>query len=162
MPGRPPWSQPGTDGGGQSIAVNDRPDLVADDYTQTGSMSASSIETTEVYPPTGSIYNVQAMYIKVPSIAAATGGNHHVRIQEGDKPYVLEGDSNYDTIIRWDFSQWMDAGTQNPSDPVAQGNAVRALRSDSAIPIKFVYYNGTDAAQDGDREYQLVLERRDY
>lgn len=164
MAGRPDFSNPGSQGSGQVLATNNRPEVKKVTATQTGSVAASSSETTEVYAPTGSIYNVLAMQVYVPSDATATSGQHVMVIRPMGHFATLRGENTYAGDISYDRGHWNKVGTDgaSPPDEAAQAEYVRALRATENSPITILYQNQTDAAQDNNRKILFVVEEVSY
>lgn len=165
MPGRPEFSQPGTQGGGQTVAVNDRPKLTTVKKTNTDEVPAGQSESTDVYAPSGAVYNVVGMSFraKEPSLSGATTGTHQINIYSMNQVIMLVGKSDYQTEVYYNYGAFQNANqSQSPSDATAQAMAPGQLMADENGPITFTYINSTDVATTETREYTLVLEQRDY
>lgn len=163
MTGRPDFSQPGSQGSGQTVAVQNRPELKSLDLTQTGSVSASTNEVVEVYAPTSSLYKVQGVRLKVNADATATSGTHSFTGVNHGSIDVWTGSSTFDTKISYTASHWWDANnTQYPDTDAATLQAVQSMKATENTPIRIRYYNGTDAAQDNQRIIKLVVAEDGY
>jgi hypothetical protein len=160
MPGRPDFSQPGTDGGGQTVATNQRPNLKTVELDSDTEVAAAASELTEVYAPNGAIWSVVGAKIKVDPDSDATTGIHEFRIRPaGGKMSFLLGRSNYDTLLEFNYLNWNSADTISlPAGGAAQGQAIRQLRASEDKPIKIRYKNDTDATQENSRTINLLVE----
>lgn len=162
MPGRPDFSQPGTVGSGQTVAVTERPEIVTVDASQTGSVSAGVTETTEVYAPIGAVYRVVGAKMRVPSDATATTGDHRIFLASGGVESV-EGVSAYSSEVFWNHYEWQTADIRaRPSNETSKLTALQSLKATENTPMKVKYHNNTDAAQDNDRSYTFVVEEVSY
>lgn len=163
MPGRPDFSSPGTYGGGQTVATTNRPELVTVLVENTTSLAAGSSERTEVYAPSGSVYNPTAMYLLAKGDPDWTSGSHSFNVRPMDHFGTIRGQSDYNGQILFSRSYWVDGNSaKEPPDGGAQTQAVRALRATSSSPIVIVYNNNGDVAQDQKRVIRFVIEESEY
>lgn len=163
MAGRPDFSTPGTMGSGQTIAVSNRPELRTVDATQTGTLASGETEVTEVYAPTGSIYDSFNIFVRVDNPSSAASGNHYVYVETSGNVRSLFGKSDYATWVRFQHSAWMDANLEVwPTDEAAAMLAVGALKASENQPVRFSYNNQTDVEQPNDRIYKIAVEEQQY
>lgn len=162
QPGGPPWSQRGTKNGGQTVAVNNRPEIVYKELTQTDPVPAGSTESVELYAPPGSVYEVLQMRIHVNSDADATTGSHKYVLDSAGEIFTILGSNNHDGELRFERGWWRSGGTNQPDDRAAMQQAMQSLRADENQPIKFRYQNETDAAMENDRQIQVVVLEESY
>lgn len=160
MPGRPPWSQSGTQGGGQTVAVNERPEVKVQEFDQTTDLAAGASETVEVYPPKGAIWTMNGMRLRAKGIGAATTGNHRFVLRHTTSPPITAtyGEASYNNEVMFGNSNWTKASASDPSDAKAQAEAVKAIRATENHPFIFEYQNDTDATQTKKRVYQLSVD----
>lgn len=157
MTGRPDFSQPGSSGSGQTVAVNARPELVHIDLTQTGSVASGGSESVDVFAPSGSMYTLDHMRVLVRADATATTGSHDVSVTPLNKLRALYGASTYNVDLAFGEGNWNSADSgQRPSGAEAQQRQMHHISGDENNPIRFVYDNESDAAQDNDREYEIL------
>lgn len=162
MPGRPDFSAAGSQGSGQVIATNSRPEVQDVMATTTGSVAAGNTEITEVYAPTGSVYNFLSAYFFVSPDATATTGTHQIKARPLDRFLSLQGRSTFDTAIQFK-SGWQSANDlQRPSTDAAAVHALSNLRATENAALSMRYINNTDAAQDNDRNMIFVVEEVSY
>lgn len=167
MPGRPPWSQAGTEGGGQTVAMTERPEIVKQDVSQTVSVAAGSTEVVEVYAPTGGIYSVRHLRMKVSADGNATSGEHTMQLVStagnGTGIRATTGTSNYNSTVSFYAGEWYSADvSQGPTDGGALQAKVGRTKATETEPIQLKYMNNTDAAQDNERQLRVVLEEVSY
>lgn len=163
MAGRPDFSQAGSSGSGQTVAVTERPELVSQNADQTTSVAAGSREYTEVYAPAGSIFNINQVKVIVEPDATALSGNHTVGVRPINKSTALHGNAPYSSGLEFTNRYWRRAATDSlPPSAAAQGAAINSLRATETRPLTFVYTNNTDAAQDNARQYQIIAEEVTY
>jgi len=163
MPGRPEFSQPGTQGGGQTVATQNRPNIITLDETQTDTVSVGGSEVVEVYAPTGSVYNVKAIAMRCQPPDGAADGDHRMYISTSGGQRVLWGNSKFDNQIRYQYSVWLDANkSQYPNTEAAQALAEKGLKATEIKPIQFNYSNNTDVDQTNERVYNLLIEQVTY
>lgn len=163
MTGRPDFSQAGSNGSGQTVAVTQRPELTSINADTTTTVGSGATEITEVYAPTGSIYSVQALYMACTSDSNATTGDHTIHARPMDFGTVLYGQANYNTTLEFGQGQWKSADVSKlPSDPAASATIVGQMRATEGSALVFKYENNTDAAQDNKRAYDLIVEETSY
>jgi len=163
MAGRPPWSQPGTHGGGQTVAVNDRPELVEHTANQTDTVAAGGTEVVEIYAPTDAIWTVNSLYFKAAADGDWTTGTHNWKWQPLDSvPVILRGGSDYTTDITWQGSNFRSAQTQEPSQEVSQNIVLGRMKATAQNPLVSEYDNSADKVQEMDRNISMVLEEVTY
>jgi len=163
MPGRPDFSQAGTQRSGQTVATNNRPEvegIIADAST---TVAAGDSETVEVYAPTTAIFNVFAVRQQAPAPDGAASGAHRVVIKGAGGARATYAQSSFDQAVNWDYAEFRSADVeQRPSDPVAAVQAIQALKATENEAIVFHYFNSTDDDQTGTREYRLGVEEVSY
>lgn len=163
MPGRPDFSQAGSEGSGQTMAVNERPELANLDASATDSVAAGNREVTEIYAPSGSLYKIVALDISVKPDADATTGDNRVMVRPMDQLAVLQGQESFDSRLRFARSHWEGASiSAQPPSAAAQTQAVQSIKATENAPIVFWYDNNTDAAMENQRRYLLVVEEVSY
>lgn len=163
MPGRPEFSQPGTQGGGQTVATQERPDVTHVSNTQTGSVASSNDEITEFYAPAGSVYYVKSWRFRVMADADATTGSHYVALQSLGNVNVVLGRSDYNKEVHWNNSHWVTADAKQ--EPANEGPALQAVLeaiADETSPLTVRYKNSLDVAQENDREIEFLFEEVSY
>lgn len=163
MPGRPDFSQSGTAGGGQTVAVTNRPEVEGLNSDQTGSVAAGATETVEIYAPTGALYHVRAMTLNVGFDGTATSGTHEFQVRTAGNIRALIGEANFDAKIAFEGGIWTAANTkQQPSTEAGQVATLINVEATENEPVKVLYTNNTDAAQDNDRLIRLTVEEVSY
>jgi len=164
MTGRPPWSQPGTDGGGQTVAVQNRPELVSKDYNQGGDLASNETEKIEIYAPEGSIYQVMAMRLEANIPESASDGMVRLDVSPMSHIRTLVARSTYtESKIWWNHSQWMSPNdTELPSDASAQYHAMSDLIATSDSPITVRVENMLDVDITSSRSIQFIFEVSQY
>lgn len=167
MPGRPDFSQEGTQGGGQHIATQNRPNLHLKDFTQTGNVAAGNTERVEIYAPTGSIYQFGGMRLKHVLEGTEASGKHSFRIYSMDDASgglsVLLGESGYTTDLGYYWSDWQKADSRTlPSNVQALQKAVQSLMASDAQPVAIEYTNDTDVTQTKDRQIRFTIQEESF
>lgn len=161
--GRPQFSQSGTNGGGQTVATQSRPEIVSVNIEETSNVASGSDEITEVYAPTSAIYNVQNVQVYIDPDADATTGDHELQFKPLGDFTVTKGKSNYNTRIWYVGSAWESADIdQQPTANEAQLPAVQSLQATENSPITLRYINNTDVAQENNRLIDLIVEEVGY
>lgn len=163
MPGRPPWSQAGTDKGGQTVAVNNRTEKTHLDVSQTGSVAAGADEIIEVYAPSGSNYRVVDLLLLVTADGNATAGSHSIFLRTAGSFNSGGIGSNYTDKIHWGKNSSISA--TNDLSPANDGDFAEMCRSLWATdenPLQIEYSNDMDVAQDNKRRIELVVEEVTY
>lgn len=161
--GRPQFAQPGTNGGGQTVAVQSRPEVTNVVQKKTSSLASGSSETIEFYAPTGSVYNVKAMKLKANQDNQWTAGSHLFKVSPVGAFDVLKGQSGYQNSLIFFRSHWASANeAKNPPDGAAQLLAVQGLQATENSPIRVQYKNDADLAQDNERVYKFVVTEESY
>lgn len=160
--GRPQFSQAGTAGGGQHIAVNNRPEMVAITSENTASIAAGTNESVEIYAPTGSVYRAQAMQITVPS-PGGSSGSHSAIVYPMGHINVTAGGSGPASDLKFANMEWAIANDrQDPSDGASQSMIAQNLTATENAPLEILYKNNTDVSQDNSRDYYFVMEEQSY
>jgi len=164
MPGRPPWSQSGTRGSGQIIASTDRPEIETSKVTPSGDLAAGSSETTEIYAPTNAIYRLQSWRFQVEPIGAATTGTHKYFLRPAGSGAFTAfiASSSFDNQVNVNPTIRSADKKKVPNSAHAQLQSLDDSIATENNPIQITYKNGTDAAQNSDRNVRLVLRRDDY
>jgi len=131
--------------------------VVHKDLTQTGSVASGNNETVDVTAPDGRIWFLRTLKIFVPPDADATSGSHRVEVTvRPNFVQVLLGKSSYDNSINYSRAYWRSADLNSePAGDVAPQQVVSDILIDDANGIQFLYHNGTDVAQENDREYYI-------
>lgn len=165
MPGRPDFSQPGSQGSGQKVSVTERPELKLLDYYTTTSLASGSSERWEVYAPTGSVYRVLTAFIFAhdPAGSGATTGSHSAQIRSMDSLGVLYGQSNYNTNLKYDRLTWQTADlADQPKTEAGAAEAERSLRATENNPFVVKYTNDSDVATTEQRDFRIIAEEVSY
>lgn len=163
MPGRPDFSQAGTAGGGQTVAVTNRPEVEKLSASNTGSLAAGTKETVEFYAPTGSLYRVKNVDILAIAYANATSGTHRFTINTVGTMTATYGESTYSNPVRAATGIWREANNdQAPTTESAVQGSLGSLVGTENVPIKVIYQNDTDAARDRERRYDLIVLEESY
>ena len=163
MPGRPDFSQAGTQGGGQTVAITERPEIQILDLDQTGDVSSGQLETIEVFAPTGSVYTVQQMFLKAPAISGATGTAHIMYIGNTPKLNATRGDANPTSELMFRNGHWDKADVdKQPPDPAAVTLSLQTVTATENRPLKITYYNLTDNTQTSKRTIRLTVKEASY
>lgn len=163
MPGRPEFSQPGTKGGGETVAVQNRPKVKLEDLSQTDEVAAGTTDDVILHAPAGSVYNVRNLQLSVGDNTDATSGEHYFTVRPMDTMYAINGTSSYSTPIKFDYGGWATASiNERPSSAGAQHAAMENLVVTENTGIMVRYYNGADAPQTSTRSIQLIVEEVSY
>lgn len=163
MPGRPDFSQPGTKGASETVAVQERPEIKDITAHGSGDIASGDTEVQEVYAPTGKVYDLVAWDFHVDGIGSATSGNHLCILRTVGDIAQLRGNSNYDTRVRWFAGYWKTANVdKEPPDHATAKTTVQAVQATENAPIKVEYRNQTDATQTDTRNIYLVVEETGY
>jgi len=165
MPGRPDFSQPGTDGGGQTVAMQSRPEIVNIDESTTDSVASGTVERIDIYAPTGSVWNLLGAYMTAPdpSSSGATTGDHTILCETAGQVRFLRGVSEYNERVSFDNGHWKRANkTEEPDSAGGQQTAIQAARADENKPLTIKYLNDTDSSQDGERKRRFTFEEVSY
>lgn len=163
MPGRPDFSQPGSRGSGQTVAMQSRPELEQLQIDPTTTIPAGETIRTEIYAPTGATYSVESLYAHAQSIGSATTGNHVLWFEGMGALGIIKGQSQYNSPVYWVYSGWRTADIeQAPSDPAAQIHAVQSLKATENTSFAIKYGNNTDAEQTNPPGYTLIIEEVSY
>lgn len=156
MSGGKPWGTRGTLGSGETLAINNRPDVQTLDVSQTGSVASGSTEKVEVYAPTGSVYEFRNVKFQVNADANATSGDHQIQVRPVNQMAALRGKSNYNTKVQADGGGWRTADLIDwPQTEAGFMATINNLRATDSKALTLTYVNNTDAAQDNERTYQL-------
>lgn len=163
MPGRPEFSQPGTRGGGQTVATQDRPNVKVVDLSQTTTVAAGSTENLETFAPSESLYRIVGAKIIAPPPTGAASGFHIFKILTGGGIALLAGRSGYQTDIRFHRSYWRTANeVSEPPNEAAQQEAISSLKATESQPVEIEYQNQTDVDQTDNRTIKLLVEEATY
>lgn len=163
MPGRPPWSQPGTQGGGQTVAVNNRPEIIGKHYEQSANLAPGAAEETAIFAPSNSVWKFRSAYIFVPAPESATTGSHQYEVRTTQGIMPLKGTSTYDTACVFHGLTWTAANSsKKPTTESAQEGAVRSLMATENQPVKVKYVNETDVTQSKKRKQNIAVEEVTY
>lgn len=162
MPGGKPWHQRGTGGSGETVAVTERPEIATIDATQTGSVTAGTTETVEIYAPTGAVYRPVALNINIVADATWTTGDHYVIVRTAGDLNAMLGKSTYAADVRFQYGEWETDDSGQPATSAGQQAVLSNLKATEKSPIKLRYKNNGDAAQDNDRKYSFSFEEVSY
>lgn len=161
--GRPQFAQVGTKGGGDVIAVNQRPNVKKINETQTDTVAAGNSEKVEIYAPTGSAYNLLLLDLYVGPDGDWTNGDHRLELNYGASYSVVRGISSYTDPVSWRYNKWQSAtDEQNPNTENAQALAVEKLRATENQALQAIYTNNGDATQENNRSLRFVVEEVTY
>lgn len=160
--GRPDFSSPGTGGGGQTIAVNQRPDIVDVEIERTDTLDPDESETVEIYAPEGSVYNVLGLFLEAPSVSGSDG-THQIVVNSITGRDMLQGESSSGYAVRWKAGHWHTATEdKQPPDGSSQTQVVGRLRATHKTPVEVQYVNNHDDPQTSPRSYELSVEEVSY
>lgn len=163
MPGRPEFSQPGTEGGGQTVATQDRPEPVDFSVDTSETIAAGENETVEINPPEGAVYRLIALYTRADPVDAATDGRQEMRVRPLATFMATRARATYDQPLSFESGHWIKADVQeDPPEKSAQQLAIQELIATKDSPIQIEYINNTDADQTANRSYRAVLEKRTF
>lgn len=158
---RPEFSQPGTRGGGQKIATNDRPEIKTVDASTTGSIASGNVETVEVTAPAGSIYRVRMVRLYCGPDGNATSGSHRFKVYY-TAPFdlnALYGKSAYNSELNFDSGYWKTADqVARPPDQAGPQNIVETLRATPNTSLARLYRNNLDVSMDNERSTMFLVE----
>lgn len=165
MPGRPDFSQAGSEGSGQTVAVTERPELKTVTANQTGSVSKGTEEVVELYAPAGSVYEVFNLLLVASADADAAAGNHVFEAAPMNGRNALRGGSNFDTDLDFRAGVFLtadDASATFPQNATSQTMMMQALRATENNPLVFRYENNLDVAQENQRNIEMQVEEVSY
>lgn len=161
--GRPQFSQSGTDGGGQTVAVTNRPEVKHIKVDGSGSVASGGMESLEIYAPSGSIYKIKSLSLYARNDADATTGDHEFKVRPLDQVDTITGKSNYNTYLTFQRGAWKTADLEQfPSNEAAQQSCVNSLRATENSALTVRYYNNTDVTYDRIENAQVVVEEDQY
>jgi len=129
---------------------------------QTATVTSSSISTTNVLAPSGTIISVIGIRFQVSAPSGATSGNHQVQIQgpNGTVRFIFARANFGDQILIDDGIVKLASSTVAPASEAVQSNNISSLTADDSQPITFRYANGTDADQTNTRQIDIVAVQR--
>lgn len=160
--GRPEFSTPGTQGGGQSVSVMDRPEIsMLESYNST-SLASGNKEMVEFFAPSGSVYEAVAMRLVCRPNGAATAGDHYFRVWTLGDVQITYGANGYSGQLLFNDGTWRSSSGNQPTTEAGLIAGVQSLRATENTPMRIEYENATDAAQTETREIQIVVEERSY
>lgn len=163
MPGRPDFSQSGSAGSGQTVAVNHRPTRTVVNQDNTTSLAAGGKEQTEIYAAAGTVWQCMALRLVVSPDSTATSGTHHFRVKIPPKVGILYGEANYNSDLVYHYQEWQKADVLTvPSNGAGQAMGPERMLATETDPITVVYENQTDAAQDNTREIRMAFKEESY
>jgi hypothetical protein len=161
MPGGPPWSQRGTKGGGQTVATNDRPEVLTIKEQQGSDQNQLTTETIEITPPSGAIYELIALRFEVKPDPDWTQGVHSFRVRYGTDIDVVRAGSDYRNRLEFDRSRWMVATEYQ--EPAHRGATVAAIEGTIATPQKPIELSyrvdNMGGVQENTRNYVAVVKK---
>ena len=121
---------------------------ITQDITESDSISSMGFDWTYITPPAGKVWRILNMYLVAAAPFGASSGTHNFSLGIGGAMNILMGASIFSSNVRWDYSQWDVADSeQKPSDIVA---AQRSLTNTYIIkedPLRVTYTNFTDVTQ---------------
>lgn len=163
MPGRPPWSQPGTEGGGQTVATQERPEVSSVIESSSTQLASGDRENFNFYAPAGSIYRVKAMKLDCAVPSGAANGSHRFTVRPLGQMISLWGESDYTERVQWEYSHWYYANYKKlPPDGSAAIEQLNQLVATENSPIEVEYVNNLDVATSQNRRIQFVFEEMSY
>jgi len=162
MPGRPDFSIQRSQGDPAPVATSNRKPPNSQDVSQTDSVASGSTEVTEVYAPTGKVWDCRHLRMEVQNDSDATTGGHTLSVAsyDGTSSYTwVFAKSNYNTKLSWWGYEWQVADKNKyPASTQSQVKAVEMLKASENIGIRFEYSNSTDVAQENERKLQFLVE----
>lgn len=163
MAGRPDFSQPGSQGSGQTVAVSNRPEIHQFNLNQTADVASGGSQQTDLFAPSGSIYKVRGHFFRADPPSTAASGGHEVFLGATNSVGMLKGLSNYNTKLHWVCSRWKSADTeQAPSGEAAAIEALRSVRATENESLYYNYRNNTDVTQTNNRTISIIVEEERY
>jgi len=164
MPGRPDFSAAGSQGSGQTVAINQRPELQLVDATQTGSVASGATEYIRIYAPSGSIYQSVVAFAVDINRPGGTSGYHRL---DGRSLEISEGQgwrasADRSDSLSYQYSAWGGTKSQIPADDNVMYRAIRDLMATENEPILLQYKNRTDTEQTSDRKIRFGLKEVSY
>jgi len=165
MSGRPDFSQPGSQGSGQTVAVSNRPELVYEDIKKNTQVASGDIERVELYSPTGTVWDVQNMrlHVTAPNNGETSGKNGLRVFSISGSIGVVMGESTYNKDVDWKFGKWVSADNlQRPQSEEAQVAQKQLAQATEKSPLIFQYDNQTDVSNSETRQYRVVVEENSY
>jgi hypothetical protein len=160
--GSPQFSQRGTRGSGDKVAVSERPELKAITVNQSTTLASGEAETVEMYAPTGSTYEVAGMYLYCTPPGDETSGSHNFQVSTLGAFNVTKATSGTGTDLLFDEGHWKRYTDRFPSDETAAIESVHSLIATENSPIKFVYDNNFDVSQSNTRKFRIVVKENSY
>lgn len=161
----PPWAQRGTRGSGESIAVQNRPEIDIVDKTRSTEIGAGGgTETVSVYAPEGAIYSPIQVFAYIPADPDATGGaDNQLKYRYGLSNSLLVATSNptSDLLIGYGKVEKADS-SQTPPEPELQNRVLMNARATPEEPINFSFINGANAPHNEERQYKFVFIKEAY
>ena len=165
-------------GWGESLQdISDKLDILVDKLSgtivkalsYTLPVTAEEMTTNlEITPPTGKKWTIQHWEMLLVPPSAATTGTHRltIRIGAGSGGIALFSlSADYKDRIQYNAGTFIKDGnatpfSQNirPSDLSVLANLLRGVEITSAVPLRFVYTNSTDALQTGGEIKIVVIE----
>jgi len=125
---------------------------------QTGTVASGGTEWVSANPPSGKVWRVISMWIRIPEPPGAGSGFHKVTGYGCNTNIHFIGQSDYATRIDFVENHWMNANqAQGPSNEAAIQLAIGRLYAwgpELGDSIRFYYQNQTDVDQTEDREYR--------
>lgn len=167
MSGRPDFSTPGTAGSGQSLAVQQRPQVESETISRGTTVAAGSDDVVEIYAPVGSVYNFLQIDLRVGAVSGASSGLHFFDVAAGNTDALpvseLFGRSDYTGDLEFRRMNWKDANDKAvPANEAATRSGVRNLRATENSPVTVTYSNDTDGDQTATRQITYVVEEVSY
>ena len=128
-------------------------------YTLSAVLGASATEHTYITPPPGKLWQIINMRLIASNPVGATSGNHVYTLRVG-QINILAGDSNFGSMLKWDYTHWESADkSQKPNTDIAAQTALISTHIVKITPLEIIYSNFTDAAQGSMRHiYFSILE----
>lgn len=116
--------------------------------TEGDSVSSMASDMTYIIPPVGKVWQILNMFLLTVAPLGAATGTHYFSLGLAGTMNILKGESVFGSNLRWDYSQWDLADSeQKPSDVVAAQNALSNTHIITEGPLNVLYRNNTDVTQ---------------
>lgn len=131
------------------------------DLTQTDTVSSGSSDDVTHYADSGYVEVLLSLFIYIDPPDSASSGNHYINVEDSSgRIYILYGESDYSTRIRYDYGMWVSANnSQAPTNEIGQIMNPRFIRIDEDNGLTFHYVNYTDVDQTNNRRISVLLRR---
>ena len=116
--------------------------------TEGDNVSSMASDMTYITPPVGKVWQILNMFLMSMAPLGAASGKHFFSLDIGGTMNILKGESVFGSNLRWDYSQWDLADSeQKPSEVVAAQNALTNTHIITESPLNVLYKNTTDVTQ---------------